>query len=97
MIKEAKELKATLVPDFERIHATEIAQLSNFFTTEANRHATELNADILRARRMIEEQIMAGEAVFDRRSETVVIRWTGPAFDDQQPLPYPHLPAKETP
>lgn len=95
-IKEAKELKATLVTDFERIHAEEIMQLSNFLADEANRHAAAINADIEAAQAMIREQIMAGEAVFDRNTMTVTIKFGGGRFDDQQPLPYPEVAPKET-
>lgn len=94
-IKEAKELSLTLVGEFERIHATEIKQLSNYFTKESNRHAAGLNADVAHARMMINEQIMAGEAVFDRHTSTVRISWGAGSFDDRVPLPYPEVAPKE--
>lgn len=89
-IKEAKELSLTLVSEFERIHATEIKQLSNFFTEESNRAAADLNAAVEQARTMIANEIMAGEAVFDRDTYTVSIKWGGMAFDSQVPLPFPN-------
>lgn len=89
-IREAKELGFGLVADFERIHATEIKQLSNFFTEESNRAAADLNAAVEQARTMIANEIMAGEAVFDRDTMTVSIRWGGMAFDSQVPLPFPN-------
>jgi F0F1-type ATP synthase membrane subunit b/b' len=96
-IKEAKELSTALVGEFERIHASEIKQLSNFFTGESNRAAAYLNAAVEQARTMIAEQIMAGEAVFDRGTATVSIKWGGMAFDSQVPLPFPEQPTwKET-
>lgn len=95
-IKEAKELAPGLVGNFEQIHADEIAQLSNFFAAESNRHAAGLNADIDRARKMILEEIMAGEVIFDRHTYTVSIKWNGTRFADNQPLPYPNQAPKET-
>ena len=95
-IKEAKGLTAALVSDYERTHANEIKQLSNFLTEESNRHAASLNADVERARKMISEQIMSGKAVFDRETSTVTISWGDGAFDANQPLPYPSVPIKET-
>lgn len=95
-IKEAKELAPDLVGKFEQIHADEVAQLSNFFTEEANRHAAGLNADIDRARKMILEEIMAGEVIFDRHTYTVSIKWPAVRFADNQPLPYPNQAPKET-
>lgn len=95
-IKEAKELKASLVPDFERIHAEEIKQLSNFFTSESNRHAADLNKNIERAREMIFKRIMAAEVTFDRHTNQVTMRWDGTLFDDQQQPPYPEVTRTET-
>ncbi|HTM85006.1 MAG TPA: hypothetical protein VL179_08905 [Mycobacterium sp.] len=94
-IKEAKELGATLVTDFERIHATEIRQLSNHFTEESNRHAASLNADIKRAKDMIFNQIMSGELVLDPQTGTVRLRLGGGRFDEHVPPPYPQVAPKE--
>ena len=89
-IKDVKELGVTLVGDFERIHATEIKQLSNFFTEESNRASADLNTAIEQARKMITDQIMAGKAVFDADRREVVISFGAGAFDSAVPLPFPN-------
>lgn len=89
-IREANLLAPRLVADFEATHAREVKQLSNFFTEESNRAAADLNAAVEQARTMIANEIMAGEAVFDRETMTVSIRWGGMAFDSQVPLPFPN-------
>lgn len=89
-IKEAKELGFGLVADFERIHATEIKQLSNYLTEESNKANADLNAAIEQARAMIVNQIMAGEAVLDADTRTVAIRFGAGSFDSQVPLPFPN-------
>jgi hypothetical protein len=94
-IKEARSLEPLVVAHFEEVHRREIEQLSNYFTEESNRHAAALNADVERAREMINEQIMSGKAVFDRHTSTVTISWGPGAFDDSAPLPYPHVAQKE--
>lgn len=94
-IREAKELGTQLVRDFEHIHATEIKQLSNFFTEESNRHAADLNTAVERARGMINDKIMTGAAVFDPHTMTVAITWGGGKFADDQPPPYPDVAQKE--
>ena len=95
-IKEARSLEPTVVAHFEEAHRREIEQLSNYLTEESNRHAAALNADIERAREMINEQIMSGKAVFDRHTSTVTITWGQGAFDASTPLPYPRAAQKET-
>lgn len=89
-IKDAKELGLMLVSEFERIHATEIKQLSNFFTKESNRVSADLNTRIEQARKMITDQIMAGKAVFDADRREVVISFGPYAFDSAVPPPYPN-------
>lgn len=89
-LKEAGLLAPRLVADFEATHRREISQLSNFFTEESNRAAADLNAAVEQARTMIANEIMAGEAVFDRDTMTVSIKWGGMAFDSQVPLPFPN-------
>lgn len=95
-IKEARLLALTLVDDFEVIHKREIQQLSNHFVEESNRASADLNQVIADAQRMILDQIMNGEAVFDRRTATVCIRFGRGRFDDAVPLPYPKVTTEET-
>lgn len=95
-IRQADRLADRLVADFEAIHHREIKQLSNYFVEESNRAAADLNAAVENARLMIKDQIMTGEAVFDRNTATVSISFGSGAFDDQVPPPYPHLAVKET-
>lgn len=94
-IRDALALQPGLVTKFEQYHDREIKLLSNFFTEESNRHAAALNADIERARMMINETIMAGEAVFDRETMTVSITWGKGSFDASVPLPYPEVTEQE--
>ena len=94
-IREARALAPSLVDEFQRIHTGEIRQLSNYFTSESNRQAASLNADIRHAREMIFNQIMAGELVLDPVRNVVFLRLGDVAFDDHQPVPYPTIPPKE--
>lgn len=94
-IREARSLEPLVIAHFEEVHRREIEQLSNYFTEESNRHAAALNADVERAREMINEQIMSGKAVFDRHTMSVTITWGKGSFDDQAPLPYPNTAPKE--
>lgn len=88
-IKAANLLSPRLVADFEATHHREISELSNYFVQESNRASADLNAAVEQARTMIANEIMAGEAVFDRDTMTVSIKWGGMAFDSQVPLPFP--------
>lgn len=95
-IREARALEPGLVEQYEATHHREIKQLSNFFTEESNHAATTLNNTVEEARVSIRDQLMAGEAVFDRHTSTVTIRFGSGAFDDQVPPPYPEVTTKET-
>lgn len=94
-IREARQLTATLVADYQAAHNREIAQLSNALQIEHNQAARQLNQTVEQARIMIRDQIMAGRAVFDVTTQTVTISWGAGAFSENEPLPYPHLPARE--
>lgn len=94
-IRAADRLAPTLISHFGDVHAREIKQLSNYFTEESNRHAASLNADVERAREMINNQIMTGRAVFDRDTMTVSITWGSGGFDADASLPYPEETPKE--
>lgn len=97
-IKEARALAPALVADFERVHATEIKQLSNHMTQEANRASAELNTTVDQAKEMIFNRIMAGELVLDRANNVVKLRLGDWRFDEHVPPPYPQAtPRKETP
>lgn len=97
-IREARELAPRLVADFERVHATEIKQVSNFITRESNRVAAELNTQIDVAKEMIFNRIMAGELVLDLASNVVELRLGDWRFDEHVPPPYPQQPPrKDTP
>lgn len=95
-IRDARALELGLVGQFEAIHHREIKQLSNYFNEESNRASADLNDTVERARVMIRDQLMAGEAVFDRNTASVTIRFGTGAFDDQVPPPYPEVTTKET-
>jgi hypothetical protein len=95
-IKAARALEPGLVSQFETIHEREIHILSNHLTDESNRLAATLNGDIKRAREMINNTIMSGQAVFDRHTSTVTITWGPGSFDASQPHPYPLTTPKET-
>lgn len=97
-IKEARALAPALVADFERVHATEIRQLSNHITQESNRASAELNAAVDQAKEMIFNRIMAGELVLDWASNVVKLRLGDWRFDEHVPPPYPQQPPrKDTP
>lgn len=89
-LREAKALAPKLVNEFQELHEREIRQISNYFTDESNRQAAQLNQSIDRARKAINEEIMAGEACFDPRTALITIRWGQCQFDDDAPLPYPN-------
>lgn len=95
-IREANQLAPTLVSEFERIHAREVEQLSNHFTSESNRHAAALNADVHRAKEMIFNQIMSGELVLDPDTGVITLRLGTARFDQDVPPPYPNREPKES-
>lgn len=95
LLRQARELAPVLVSEFEQVHHREIMQLSNHLTAESNRHASQLNAEVERARDFIWRQLMAGEAKFDRHAGTVTIRWGAGKFEDNQPAPYPQVTTRE--
>lgn len=96
VIREARILTATLTASYQDYHDQEIKSLSNALAIEHNQAARDLNQAIENAKIMIKDQIMAGEAVFDATTRTVAIRFGAGAFDDNQPLPYPHLTDRTT-
>lgn len=95
-IREAKALEPGLVAQFEAVHQREIRQLSNYFTEESNQQSANLNAAVERAREIITNQIMSGEATIDRHTSMITIRFGPGKFDDQVPPPYPQVTPKES-
>lgn len=95
LLREARALSATLTRDYQAYHDQEIKALANALAIEQNQVSADLNASIEKARIMIRDQIMAGEAVFDRETSTVRISFGPGKFDDNQPLPYPEVTPKE--
>lgn len=96
LLREVRALTVNLTADYQAYHDNELKELANALTIEQNKAAADLNASIERARIMINDQIMAGEAVFDKRTQTVAIRWGLGGFDPNIPLPYPEVTPKET-
>ena len=94
-IRQARALEPGLVAQFEAVHQREIQQLSNFFTEESNRQSANLNHAVEQARKIITDQLMSGEAVLDRHTSKVTIRFGPGKFDDAVPPPYPQAPKKE--
>lgn len=94
-IREARALEPGLIAQFEAVHQREIRQLSNYFTEESNQQSANLNAAVERAREIITNQIMSGEATIDRHTSMITIRFGPGKFDDQVPPPYPHATPKE--
>lgn len=97
LLRQAKDLAANLTTDYQAYHDRELKELANALAIEHNQVARDLNESIETARRLITEQIMAGEATFDAVTSTVVIRFGNGAFDQNVPLPYPEIASKETP
>ena len=95
LLREAKELAANLTADYQAHHDRELKELANVINIEQNQMCADLNASIVAAREMINGQLMAGEAKFDARTETVIIRWGPGRFDDSRPNPYPEVAPKE--
>lgn len=95
-IREARALEPGLVAQFEAVHQREIQQLSNFFTEESNRSSASLNHAVEQAREIITNQIMSGEAVLDRHTSKITIRFGPGRFDDAVPPPYPQVTRKES-
>lgn len=96
VIREANQLIPTLIEQFEKHHKEEMNQLSNHLIAESNRLNAQLNADIETARQIVNDQIMAGHAVFDAATRTVTITWGPGRFNDTEPLPYPELTDRTT-
>lgn len=93
-IREARALAPGLVREFETIHRHEIEQLSNYFTEESNRQSAQLNSAVEHARNIITNQIMSGEAILDSDHRKITIKFGAGKFDDNAPLPYPHVAPK---
>lgn len=96
VIREANQLIPTLIEQFEKHHEKEMNQLSNHLIAESNRLNAQLNADIETARQIVNDQIMAGHAVFDVTTRTVTITWGPGRFNDTEPLPHPELTDRTT-
>jgi uncharacterized protein (DUF433 family) len=97
LLREARQLTLTLTADYQAYHDNELKQLSNALSIEQNQAARDLNEAIENARILITDQIMAGEAVFDAKTSTVIIRFGAGAFDPNILLPYPEVTPKEKP
>lgn len=95
LLRQARDLAANLTADYQAYHDRELKELANALNIEHNQASRDLNASIETARNMIANQIMAGKAVFDAKTSTVVISWGTSAFDDHVPPPYPDLTPRE--
>lgn len=95
LLRQTRTLAATLTRDYQAYHDQELKSLANALVIEHNQVSADLNDSIEQARIMIRDQIMAGEAVFDRETSTVRISFGPGKFDDNQPLPYPEVTPKE--
>lgn len=95
LLREARDLAANLTTDYQAYHDRELKELANALAIEHNQVSRDLNESIETARRLISDQIMAGKAVFDRETSTVVISWGNGAFDANVPPPYPEVARQE--
>lgn len=95
-IREASALATTLTADYQAYHDRELKELANALNAEHNQVSAELNTSIAAAKELIVKQIMAGEAVFDRKTSTVSIKFGAGAFDASVPPPYPEVAPEET-
>lgn len=95
LIREAITLRATLITEFERIHRTEIKELSNHLTSEANRQASQLNTEVRAARQAILEHLSTLKPHLDTENGLIVLEMPDALFNDQQPMPYPPRTTKE--
>lgn len=91
LLKQVRQLAADLERSYQEYHDRELKELANALAIEHRQISADLNTSIKQARIMISNQIMAGEAVFDRATSTVTISWGGGRFDDNVPLPYPEV------
>lgn len=94
LLRQARELAATLTASYQQYHDNELKELANALATEHNQICRDLNTAITDAKQAITETIMAGEAVFDAVTSSVRIRWGGGQFAADQPLPYPEVAPK---
>jgi hypothetical protein len=94
-IRDAKTLAHTLVADFERIHRTEIEQLSNHLTSEANRNCAQLNREVETATQIILNHLVTLKPRIDADNGVIYLETDSLLFNDQQPLPYPQHASKE--
>lgn len=98
LLKQARELAATLTREYQEYHDRELKELANAITIEHNQISRDLNIAITEAKTMISNQIMSGVATFDPHTSTVTIRWGRGAFAEDQPPPYPEVaPRKAQP
>lgn len=94
-VKQAKLLVAGLLEHIKATVDKEMAQLSNHVQVANNDAAARLNQEVHEARREIMRQLSLTEMVLDPDTSSVHFKWPEWHFDDQIPLPYPNLPAKD--
>lgn len=95
-IKEARNLTAGLVSQYELLHETEMRQLSNHLQEQHNEAAIQLNDAVIAARAHILRLLTIAEMKADVDNGTIRISWPDGKFDENVPPPYPHLKAKDT-
>lgn len=88
-LRVAKALEPNLVREFEDIAQREIHDLDNNLQRISNQAAAELNQHIEQAKDLILNQIMQGEAVFDRDTGVVTLTFGPGGFRSDVPLPWP--------
>lgn len=96
-IREARLLAPTLTARFTEHADNEIKSLSNFITSESNRHAAELNANVQQAREEVMRQLAVAEITLDESNDQARLVFKSGRFDDNVPPPYPkHLTTGDT-
>jgi F0F1-type ATP synthase membrane subunit b/b' len=95
LLKQARQLTPSLMQRFEYQANKEIKEMSNWVTSESNRHAADLNASVGQARSMIMEAITHANLTLNPETGLFTLKFPAIEFDDQVPPPYPAKPRKE--
>jgi Sec-independent protein translocase protein TatA len=82
-IRGARQLAGQLADEMQDRANAELAEWVNCMQADQNRHATELNAAVQRARDAIIEALTLAELEPDEEMKTLRVTFRGPLFDDK--------------
>jgi len=96
LMAQAQKVLNGYLRGFDKIHQTQVQQLSNYFQTEMNRQSAELNVSVDNARKLILEHFAQVQPEYDAKDGVIRLYWPNLQFDEHVPPPYPHATPEET-